>query len=43
MREQRRARGGVKVAAAQDWRSQRREREAGMTAPEMMTPIIRYK
>jgi len=39
IREQVRASGGVKVAAAQDCRVLIRVREAGRTAPEIMTPI----
>lgn len=43
IREQARESGGVNVAAAQDWRSQSKVSEDGITAPEIITPIIRYK
>lgn len=42
MSEQTSDKGGVKVAAAHDCRSQIRVSDAGITAPEMITPIMRY-
>lgn len=42
IREHVNAKGGVNVAAAQDWLSQISVRDAGITAPEMITPIYTY-